>query len=185
VSVDEDAYRRHLDETIRTTERELRRPEFGLPLDIVERIASKQRRVAEREEPFDARVRESRIVEGHGDLRPEHVCLEATPQIIDALEASRELRRVDAIDVLGFLALVCERLGAPKARHSIFEVYRRYTGDPAPDALIHFYQSFRAFLRARLAIRHLLDEDARDHHRWPVQAQRYLDLALAHIERCQ
>lgn len=185
VSVDEDAYRRHLDETIRTTERELGRPEFGLPLDIVERIASKQRRVAGREEPFDARVRESRIVEGHGDLRPEHVCLEATPQIIDALEASRELRRVDAIDELGFLALECERLGAPKARHSIFEVYRRYTGDPAPDALIHFYQSFRAFVRARLAIRHLLDEDARDHHRWPVQAQRYLDLALAHIERCQ
>ncbi|HLX27692.1 MAG TPA: AAA family ATPase [Casimicrobiaceae bacterium] len=185
VSVDQETYRRRIRDMIRATERELCRPELDLPLDTVKRIAAQQCRFAERDGRFEARVRESRIVEGHGDLRPEHICLEATPQIIDALESSRELRRVDAIDELGFLSLECARLGAPEARSVVFDLYRHYTGDPAPDAIIHFYQSFRGLVRARLAIRHLLDEDARDRNRWPVQARCYLDLAFAHIERCE
>ena len=59
------------------------------------------------------RAAQGRIVEGHGDLRPEHIFLDGTPRIIDCLEFDRDLRLLDPVDELAFLALECERLGAP------------------------------------------------------------------------
>jgi len=53
-----------------------------------------------------------RIVEGHGDLRPEHVCLVTPPQISDCLEFNRAMRIIDPYDEIGYLALECEVLGA-------------------------------------------------------------------------
>jgi aminoglycoside phosphotransferase family enzyme len=47
----------------------------------------------EESELFDARVTASHVIEGHGDLRPEHVCLEdSEPMIFDCLEFDRRLR---------------------------------------------------------------------------------------------
>jgi aminoglycoside phosphotransferase family enzyme len=183
VALSETAYIERLVRLTRDNEQKLCRPGFGLPPDLVKPLIARQLEFLERSDCFNARVRASRIVEGHGDLRPEHICLEAAPRIIDSLEFSRELRTLDAVDELGFLALECERLGAPQARDFIFDVYRHITGDAAPDALIHFYQSLRACVRASLAIRHVLDPDARDPHRWPQQAMLYLSLALAHGEQ--
>ena len=54
-----------------------------------------------------ARVRGRRIVEGHGDLRPEHVCLIEPPVVIDGLEFDLRLREVDPFDELSFLGLEC------------------------------------------------------------------------------
>ena len=51
------------------------------------------------------------IVEGHGDLRPEHVCLGPPIRIIDRLEFNRELRLVDPFDELAFLGMECARAG--------------------------------------------------------------------------
>ena len=41
------------------------------------------------------RVAAGRIVDGHGDMRPELVCLLHPPVVIDALEFNPRLRRVD------------------------------------------------------------------------------------------
>ena len=41
------------------------------------------------------RHRAGKIVEGHGDLRPVHICLAPEPVIIDCLEFSQALRLVD------------------------------------------------------------------------------------------
>jgi aminoglycoside phosphotransferase family enzyme len=56
------------------------------------------------------RLESARVVEGHGDLRPEHVCLGSTPRIIECLESRAELRLLDPSDELAFLAMECERL---------------------------------------------------------------------------
>jgi aminoglycoside phosphotransferase family enzyme len=177
-------YRARLDEIVVGNLRDLSRPEFGLPKSIVDRLCSEQRRYLGRGSIFDARAHSLRIVEGHGDLRPEHICIETPPSIIDALDFSATLRTLDAADELGFLALECERLGAPDARNQIFREYARQTGDEPPDPLIHFYQSLRAAVRARLAIRHLRDPDVRDRERWPAVARRYLELAGSHLGHC-
>ena len=118
--------------------RELTSPEFGLDKDLPERLARFQLGFLETHaELFDSRVRQGRIVEGHGDLRPEHVCLLPEPVVIDCLEFNREYRILDPADELGYLALECERLHAPQVGRWLLESYtrsewRRAARRPAP-----------------------------------------------------
>ncbi|HEU4662541.1 MAG TPA: AAA family ATPase, partial [Dokdonella sp.] len=161
---------------------ELARPRYALDVARLDRIAQRQSEVLADVGLFDVRVREQRIVEGHGDLRPEHACFEAEPQIIDCLEFSRRLRTLDALDEIGYLALECERLGAPDVGAAILAAYRTQCADPLPPKLLHFYQSYRAIVRATLAVRHLEEPGRNDAVKWIARANAYLDLASAHVE---
>jgi aminoglycoside phosphotransferase family enzyme len=134
---------------------------------------------------FDARVRDGRMVEGHGDLRPEHICLLREPKIIDCLEFSREFRILDIADELAFLALECERLGAPSFARVIFDTYARNTGDAPPQALVHFHCSLRALMRAKISLWHLDEPGFRDGRKWMALARTYLALAAAHAARTE
>lgn len=51
------------------------------------------------------------VIEAHGALRPEHVCLEG-PVVIDCLEFKHERRLLDPVSELSFLAFECRRLSA-------------------------------------------------------------------------
>ena len=178
------AYLEALATEIDATQRALREPDYALPADTLDRIASLQSSILERDRAaIGDRATSGRIVEGHGDLRPEHVCMTSPPRIIDCLEFSRELRSLDPVDELAYLALECERLGATDFRWRIFAAYRRMSGDAAIEALIDFYQSYRAFIRAKIAIWHWRDPALRGVPKWRTQALDYLRLALAHAER--
>jgi uncharacterized protein len=88
-------------------------PAFELSSDLPQLVARAQERFLQsRAALLDARVEAGRIVEGHGDLRPEHVYLLDPPIIMDCLEFNRELRLVDPADELPYLAIECHRLGA-------------------------------------------------------------------------
>lgn len=102
-------------------------------------------------ETFLDRVRKARIVDGHGDLRPEHICLLDPPVVFDCVEFSSELRRNDALDEICFLAMECDRLRAERVGSSILEEYGRVSGDRFPASLIAFYKSYRAVVRAKVA----------------------------------
>lgn len=159
-------------------------PGFGLPLAAVDAACALQRAALDRMAPLLARRADARrIVEGHGDLRAEHVCLADGIAIIDCLEFSRALRTADPFDELGFLALECERLGAPLLGDDLLRAYEEATGDNIPAALIHFYQSIRAALRARLAIRHLLEPVFRCSPEWARRTMQYLALAESHARQ--
>ena len=161
---------------------ELSTREFALPIALIEPTCARQRSFLDRAAAlFDERARGDHIVEAHGDLRPEHICLERQPQIIDCLEFSLDFRILDTADELAFLALECERLGAEWMRQSIFETCTDLSGDAPPDALVHFYQSFRACMRARIAIWHLKEPSPTDPSKWTTQARDYLRLAASHI----
>jgi len=138
----------------------------------------------ERERPLlEARVREGRIVEGHGDLRPEHVHLGPPPAVIDCIEFNPDFRTLDAVDDLAFLVLECERLGAPEVGGVLLRAYRERTGDEAPPHLLDFYRAHRAFLRAKIALWHLKDgELTPTPDRWVGLGRTYLELAAAHAE---
>ena len=159
---------------------ELLRPEFGLSPQPIEALAASQLAVLEREAAlFEQRVDEGRVVEGHGDLRPEHICLRrGNPAIIDCLEFSRDLRLVDPADELAFLALECERLGSAVVGRWFFATYTEITRDDPPEALIRFYRNYRILRRAKLAVWHLEDPEVADHGKWSRRARRYLELAL-------
>lgn len=130
-------------------------------------------------ELLKARVEGGRIIEGHGDLRPEHVCLNTPPVIIDCLEFNREFRLVDPADELSFLGLECERLGAGWIGPVLLNRYAERLGDTPPARLVTFYRSYRACLRARLSLVHILEHDARKPGHWLPLARQYLALADA------
>jgi aminoglycoside phosphotransferase family enzyme len=126
------------------------------------------------------RVREGRIVEGHGDLRPEHVCLSDPPVIVDCLEFSRPFRLIDPFDELIFLTLECELLGGGWAGWHILEKCKEGLNDKPARELIEFYWAYRACLRARIVLAHLLDPHPRTPEKWVPLARRYLQLAKSH-----
>jgi len=85
-------------------------PLFHLASACVRSIDAMQRRfLTERAELLAERVRRRRIVDGHGDLRPEHVCLGDPVRIIDCLEFNAGLRAIDPFEEAAFLAVECER----------------------------------------------------------------------------
>jgi aminoglycoside phosphotransferase family enzyme len=171
---------------IDTFERDLCDPAWALPADEVTTVCTWLRTtLSDCREMLDARVRAGRIVEGHGDLRPEHVWLGEPMAIIDCLEFSAELRTLDTADELTFLALECERLGAPQLGRALFDAYAEFTGDVPAPALVDFYQAFRACVRANIAIRHLREACYRDDPKWPRRAREYLALARQKVLSCR
>jgi uncharacterized protein len=177
-------YRRRFETWVAENFDELRHCEPILPAAAVERVHSIQFGML-RDMPglFDNRVANRRIVEAHGDLRPEHICLGPDPEVIDCLEFNREFRLLDPVDELVFFALECEMLGAPEIGDRVLDRYRRDTDDDPPISLRNFYKSYRACLRAKIAIWHVREPDGRDAAKWPALAERYLALAEAYAKR--
>jgi aminoglycoside phosphotransferase family enzyme len=129
------------------------------------------------------RARHRRIVEGHGDLRPEHVWLMSpAPVVIDALEFSAPLRQLDPFDELAYFALECALIGAAWVGDRLIVRCTAALGDTLPSALLPLYTAHRALIRARLSMAHLQDEHPRTPERWPQRAAQYLERALAAIE---
>ena len=173
-----DEYRRKYAANLRANHAALAHPLYALPAALVEAVhAAQWKFLRSAPELFDRRAAEGQIVEGHGDLRPEHVCVESPPVIFDCLEFNRSFRIIDAADELAFLSMECERLGAPQVEQELFQAYRRITGDHPPPQLIYFYKAQRACVRARLAIWHLRDLERTAWPRWRAVAGEYLHLA--------
>ncbi len=168
------------DRNIAFNKRVLLDPRFNLPAGLVRRIDAAQRRfLARRGDVIAMRLRHRRIVEGHGDLRPEHIWLDHQVRIIDCIEFNKRLRVVDPFDEIAYLALECERLGARWAGDYLQRRMKRLLRDGPADELFTFYRCHRASLRARLAIAHLAEDRPRTPEKWQPAALRYLDLAFA------
>ncbi|KAB2950784.1 MAG: hypothetical protein F9K19_20665 [Rhizobiaceae bacterium] len=126
---------------------------------------------------LERRIAEGRIVEGHGDLRPEHVCLTHPPQVIDCLEFSRALRMVDPYDEVNHLGLECDVLGAGWIRPMLLEALETRLGGRPEPRLMALYGGFRMLLRARLCLAHLLDVPVRKPGKWRPLAMSYIAVA--------
>jgi aminoglycoside phosphotransferase family enzyme len=171
-----------LERTITDNARELGHPEVRHLFARIEALCAGQRAfVARSADLLERRMSGGRVVEGHGDLRPEHICLESPPQVIDCLEFSRNLRILDGAEELAFLALECERLGAPWVKGELFDALDAITGQRLPASLVSFYQSLHAAVRAKVAIWHLREPGRADRSRWVTQAQRCIELAESHL----
>lgn len=172
------AYRRRLRQGVENNAAALLLPRYGLPAERVRAVLAAQREfLAAQGRLLELRVLAERVVDGHGDLRPEHISLDGQPVVIDCLEFDRDLRLIDAADELAFLALECERLGSEEAGRRLLEFYGRCAGDTPPQELVAFYKSCRACLRAKLALWHLEEAKVQDPGKWLAQARDYLDLA--------
>jgi len=174
-------YARRLEREVGETRDALADTRYGLSTAWIDAIGAALHRYLHEHGPvLEGRASAGRVVEGHGDLRPEHVCLENPPVVIDCIEFNRDFRLLDPLDELAYLALECERLGAPEVGRSVCERYQAVTGDRVPTGLIDFYMGFRAQLRAKIAAWHVHDPTMRTPGKWLGRAREYLRLAACH-----
>jgi aminoglycoside phosphotransferase family enzyme len=163
---------------------EIERAEYALDGHRVHGLADRMLAFVDREATLIAlREQAGKVVEGHGDLRPEHVCLLHEPAIIDCVEFNRGFRIVDAAEDLAFLALECERLGHPDAGGAILAAYSQAAADTIPARLLDFYFAVRAFIRAKIAAWRTHDGSGAERERWLERAEQYLALAERHLAR--
>lgn len=181
-------YLARLQQEVRRNAQELRAPDLALDRILVEEVVRSQLGLLNEHAQLLA-GRGARLLDGHGDLRPEHAFLGtrgALACVIDCLEFDPDLRRLDPAEEISFLALECRRLGATHVAADLLALYVRTTGDPVPQALIHFYMSRRAAVRAQIAAWHLRDAAfARQSRKWRRHAHSYLADALRHIHRAR
>ncbi|MGM0583484.1 MAG: hypothetical protein ACQEUZ_02380 [Pseudomonadota bacterium] len=154
----------------------LRDPALGLDPELAETAITAFGVAYDRARPL-LEARAGRVVEGHGDLRPEHVFLTDPPVVIDCLEFSRDLRLVDPFEEIVFLGLECARLGADHVFPLLRAALEEGLEDRPPDALLAFHWRYRCLLRARLSLLHLSEPNPREPDKWLPLTRRYLELA--------
>jgi aminoglycoside phosphotransferase family enzyme len=186
IKIDPHTFRQQIVKEIELNNRELLRKEFSLQTSLIVGIAIDLLRfMADQSDLVTARISDGRIVDGHGDLRPEHICIAPTPVIIDRVEFNSNLRILDVAEELSFLALECEMLGSA-AGQLFFHVYKWRSHDKIPDILVSFYKAKRAFLRAKLSIHHLLEKKYRiNEQKWKDRCNAYLRVADFYCEKIQ
>jgi aminoglycoside phosphotransferase family enzyme len=150
-----------------------RQPEQSGQLERLQEAA-----LAALESELDARAARGCIVEGHGDLRPEHVLLSDPPAIIDCLEFDRDLRILDRAEELCVLELECARIGHAGTGRWLLEACLERLADHPSERLLDFYRSHRAAHRAKLYLWRAREPDGATPEEWRARAARYLAAAL-------
>lgn len=151
---------------------------FGQHVAVFDRLLTALETVLAREPNLLLdRLEAGRVLEGHGDLRPEHVWLGPPVLIIDCLEAARALRLLDPFEEYATLAMECAVLGADWIGPLLLARASAALGDWPSERLLAFYTTHRATLRARQSLAHLLAPSPRTPERWHPLAERYLAAA--------
>lgn len=132
---------------------------------------------------FAQRIGGGYIRDGHGDLRLEHAYMvdSGGPVIIDCIEFNERFRFADVCADVAFLSMDLRWHGRVDLAERLLARYARETGDHDLYALVDFYESYRAYVRAKVSALSLgsasLSFDARQ--RLEAEARGYLLLSLA------
>lgn len=106
------------------------------------------------------------IRECHGDIHLGNVTLiQGKPTLFDCIEFNDAFRWIDVMSDLAFLLMDLEDRGVPALAHRALNQYLERTGDYEGVALLDFYKSYRAMVRAKVALLSLnpnQDQAARD-----------------------
>jgi len=163
---------------------ELTLPLFELsPVLLKELRAGQMAFLTENHSLFNERIKRKKIIEAHGDLRPEHICLGPSPAIIDRLEFNKELRIMDIAEELSSLSIECEMMGNRTTGQFFLDEYRKITNDIIPQSLVAFYKIKKACLRAYLVARHKEEDRYKDDPKWLAKANAYLKLAESYHQQ--
>lgn len=138
---------------------------------------------AENHAVFEQRVKEDRIRDGHGDLKPGNIAfVDSKPIITDCIEFNPLFRRLDMLAEVAFLATGLESLGYFDFAARVFEAYRKEAGDDYPEPLRRYYQAHLACVMAKVTALQLLEPEVPDEQKQRArrQAGEYFALADFH-----
>jgi len=135
---------------------------------------------------FAQRAAKGRVRDGHGDLRLEHFYLEddGGVRVLDCIEFNERFRYADVCADIAFLSMDLAWHGRVDLAERALATYARESNDFDLYPLVDFYESYRAYVRGKIATMLAADEDV-DHRvreRARAEARRYFLLALA-VER--
>ncbi len=98
------------------------------------------------------RVTDGNIRDGHGDLLADDIfCLDDGPAILDCLAFRDDLRHVDVLDDVAFLAMDLHRLAGPTWAQLLLKYYMEFSGEHHPGSLAHYYVAYRALVRCKIS----------------------------------
>ncbi len=153
----------------------------ALPAKTIDQVATRlDAYIHHQQDLLGARAAGRHIIEAHGDLRPEHICLADNPVIIDCLEFNRDFRLLDPLDELAFLAMECERLAYPNVGAVFTSAYIEATGDTPASGLENFYKANWSAFRCGISVWHTGDPLIKDQDKWIRLAARYLEMACGY-----
>ena len=137
-----------------------------------------------REDRFVARVDGGRVRDGHGDLRLEHVYLgtDESITIIDCIEFNDRFRYGDVAADIAFLSMDLAWHGRVDLAERFLARYALESNDYDLYSVVNFYESYRAFVRGKVASLLADDVEASTEARARAggEARRYFMLALAY-----
>jgi aminoglycoside phosphotransferase family enzyme/predicted kinase len=134
---------------------------------------------------LDRRLRAGRFVDGHGDLRLEHLCeVDGVLQALDCIEFSAALRRIDAASDLAFLLMDLDRSGRGDLALDLAAAYLRASGDAALPLCDRYYRAERALVRAKVDALAQANGIGPDHaiQRLRQRARRWVELATGYLQ---
>jgi len=169
---------------------------FGLAPEGVfdpDAVASLNRVSLERVEALkpglDARRAEGAVRHCHGDLHLRNICLvDGQPRLFDGIEFNRDFSEIDVLYDLAFLLMDLDYRGLGRLSSIVFNRYFDITGELLARsqalAVLPLFLSMRAAVRAHVdALQSgLLSDPEKRRHR-ADEARRYLEMALAYLER--
>ncbi|MDG4648444.1 hypothetical protein P6F26_08300 [Roseibacterium sp. SDUM158017] len=121
------------------------------------------------------------IVEGHGDLRAEHVCLGDPPVVFDRLEIDHGLRVMNPFHEVNALGLECALLGAGWIRERLLAALSQQVARPSP-RLLTAYGAVSCLTRARIAADHFRDAVVPTPLKWRKTTRDHVVMATRLLE---
>lgn len=133
-------------------------------------------------EVFAMRIARDAVRDGHGDLRLEHAYLSHDGVLIlDCIEFNDRFRYADVACDLAFLSMDLSFHRRVDLAEHLLAAYARESNDFDLYSIIDFYESYRAYVRAKIATLMAENEDAAPDLRARArdEARRYFLLALS------
>jgi aminoglycoside phosphotransferase family enzyme/predicted kinase len=135
------------------------------------------------EELFRKRLTDGFIINGHGDLRAEHVFFNGDRVgLIDCIEFNKRFRYNDAVSEIAFLSMELDELGRADLADALCEGFFKIYDDEGSRKLLNFYKCYRAYVRAKVTC-FLLAEKGEEWENFTsvhAAAERLLELAASY-----
>lgn len=138
-----------------------------------------QERLAADRPLFERRIEEGHVVDGHGDVRCESICLDGEVCFFDCIEFNERFRCGDVAAEIAFLAMDLNSLGRPDLAHFATERYVHHSGDAGLWRVLPLYLCYRAWVRGKVMSFRLSQQGIADADKTEAQrrATNFFDLA--------
>ncbi len=102
---------------------------------------------------IEKRNRTCRVVDGHGDLRLDHIYIDNDAvRIIDCVEFSPEIRAVDPYEDIAFTSMALRLEGRPDLAERFITAYASSSTDMRGLRLLRLFEIYRATVRAKIDV---------------------------------